>query len=80
MIILAMISVTYNCFLFLTSDTATAMGLLRRILMQDDLTDKEKKTLKRTLTDMASVIPIGILMLLPVSCAYFNAFFYKCMF
>jgi hypothetical protein len=56
------------------------MGLLRRILMQDELTDKEKKTLKRTLTDMASVIPIGILMLLPVSCAYFNTFFYKCMF
>ncbi|WJX79541.1 hypothetical protein P8452_62653 [Trifolium repens] len=51
----------------LAIDAAAAMGLLRRILMQDELTDKEKKTLKRTLTDMASVIPIGILMLLPVT-------------
>lgn len=49
------------------------MGLLRRILMRDELTEKEKKTLRRTLTDMASVIPIGVLMLLPVSCACFNA-------
>ncbi|WJX84860.1 hypothetical protein P8452_67387 [Trifolium repens] len=51
----------------LAIDAAAAMGLLRRILMRDELTDKEKKTLKRTLTDMASVIPIGILMLLPVT-------------
>lgn len=41
--------------------------------MRDELTEKEKKTLRRTLTDMASVIPIGVLMLLPVSCACFNA-------
>ena len=43
------------------------MGLLRRALIGDELTEKEKKTLKRTLTDMASVVPIGVLMLLPVS-------------
>lgn len=35
--------------------------------MRDELTEKEKKTLRRTLTDMASVIPIGVLMLLPVT-------------
>ncbi|MCH83149.1 LETM1-like protein, partial [Trifolium medium] len=57
----------------LAIDAAAAMGLLRRILMRDELTDKEKKTLKRTLTDMASVIPIGFLMLLPkVIFAYNN--------
>lgn len=35
--------------------------------MGDELTDKEKKVLRRTLTDLASVVPIGFLMLLPVS-------------
>lgn len=35
--------------------------------MGDELTDKEKKVLQRTLTDVASVVPIGFLMLLPVS-------------
>lgn len=43
------------------------MGLLRRVIIGDELTDKEKQALKRTLTDLASVIPIGFLMLLPVS-------------
>jgi len=57
----------------LAIDAGAAMGLLRRMLRRDELTEKEKKTLKRTLTDMASVIPIGVLMLLPVSCACFKA-------
>ncbi|XP_020236623.1 uncharacterized protein LOC109816143 isoform X2 [Cajanus cajan] len=51
----------------LAIDVAVAMGLLRRSLIGDELTEKEKKTLKRTLTDMASVVPIGVLMLLPVT-------------
>lgn len=51
----------------LAIDVAAAMGLLRRALIGDELTEKERKTLKRTLTDMASVVPIGVLMLLPVS-------------
>jgi len=51
----------------LAIDVSAAMGLLRRALVGDELTEKEKKTLKRTLTDMASVVPIGVLMLLPVS-------------
>ncbi|XP_071701523.1 uncharacterized protein [Rutidosis leptorrhynchoides] len=51
----------------LAIDVAAATGLLRRVVIGDELTDKEKQALKRTLTDMASVIPIGILMLLPVT-------------
>ncbi|KAL2323046.1 hypothetical protein Fmac_027425 [Flemingia macrophylla] len=51
----------------LAIDVAAAMGLLRRALIGDELTEKEKKMLKRTLTDMASVVPIGVLMLLPVT-------------
>ncbi|XP_058091191.1 uncharacterized protein LOC131237447 [Magnolia sinica] len=35
--------------------------------MGDELTEKEKKALQRTITDLASVVPIGILMLLPVT-------------
>ncbi|KAL9238881.1 hypothetical protein vseg_013252 [Gypsophila vaccaria] len=51
----------------LAFDTAAATGLLRRALIGDELTSKEKKFLQRNLTDLASVIPIGILMLLPVT-------------
>lgn len=50
----------------LAIDTAAATGLLRRVLIGDELTEKEKKILRRTLTDLASVVPIGVLMLLPV--------------
>lgn len=51
----------------LAIDVAAATVLLRRALIGDELTEKEKKALRRTLTDLASVIPIGILMLLPVT-------------
>ncbi|XP_076946489.1 uncharacterized protein LOC143618025 isoform X1 [Bidens hawaiensis] len=51
----------------LAIDVAAATGLLRRVIIGDELTDKEKQALKRTLTDLASVIPIGFLMLLPVT-------------
>ncbi|CAK9320190.1 unnamed protein product [Citrullus colocynthis] len=51
----------------LAIDVAAAMGLLRRVLSGDELTGKEKKALRRTLTDLASVVPIGVLMLLPVT-------------
>lgn len=51
----------------LATDSAAAVELLRRSLIGDELTEKEKKALRRTMTDLASVIPIGILMLLPVS-------------
>ncbi|KAA0025235.1 LETM1-like protein [Cucumis melo var. makuwa] len=51
----------------LAIDVAAAMGLLRRVLIGDELTGKEKKALRRTLTDLASVVPIGVLMLLPVT-------------
>ncbi|XVE75918.1 hypothetical protein DITRI_Ditri12bG0130200 [Diplodiscus trichospermus] len=51
----------------LAIDVAAAMELLRRAVIGDELAEKEKKALQRTLTDLASVIPIGVLMLLPVS-------------
>ncbi|XP_021892467.1 uncharacterized protein LOC110810578 isoform X1 [Carica papaya] len=51
----------------LAIDVAAAMELLRRVLIGDDLTAKEKKALQRTMTDLASVVPIGVLMLLPVT-------------
>ncbi|XP_010246031.1 PREDICTED: uncharacterized protein LOC104589406 [Nelumbo nucifera] len=51
----------------LAIDVAAAMGLMKRALTGDELTEKEKCALRRTLTDLASVVPIGILMLLPVT-------------
>lgn len=51
----------------LAIDVAAAMVLLKRALTGDELTEKEQKALQRTLTDLASVVPIGFLMLLPVS-------------
>ncbi|XVF55788.1 hypothetical protein PTKIN_Ptkin06aG0065100 [Pterospermum kingtungense] len=51
----------------LAIDVAAAMELLRRALTGDELAEKEKKALRRTLTDLASVVPIGVLMLLPVT-------------
>ncbi|KAK9921379.1 hypothetical protein M0R45_029890 [Rubus argutus] len=45
----------------LAIDTAAATGLLRRVFIGDELTEKEKKVLRRTMTDLASVIPIGCL-------------------
>lgn len=51
----------------LAIDVVAALGLLQRAMVGDELTEKEKQTLRRTLTDLASVIPIGVLMLLPVT-------------
>lgn len=51
----------------LAIDVGAASELLRRVLIGDELTEKEKQALKRTMTDLASVVPIGFLMLLPVS-------------
>lgn len=59
----------------LAIDLAAAIELLRRSVTGDELTEKEKKALQRTLTDLASVIPIGILMLLPVSLLFLSFFF-----
>ncbi|KAF7101587.1 hypothetical protein CFC21_102872 [Triticum aestivum] len=54
----------------LAIDTGAAMGLLKRSLIGEELTQKEKQALQRTLTDLASVVPIGILMLLPIPSTY----------
>ncbi|XP_048623195.1 uncharacterized protein LOC106388608 isoform X2 [Brassica napus] len=51
----------------LGSDSAAAMELLRRSVIGDELTEKEKKALRRTVADLASVVPIGVLMILPVT-------------
>ncbi|CAI5534372.1 unnamed protein product [Closterium sp. Naga37s-1] len=51
----------------LSTDVAVAMKMLQRAALGQPLTDREAKVLKRTLTDMASVIPIGILMLIPMT-------------
>lgn len=51
----------------LATDVAAAVVLLRRSASGEELTEKEKKSLKRTLTDLASIVPIGFLMLLPVT-------------
>lgn len=51
----------------LAIDVSASMGLLSRVLVGDELTEKEKKAFRRTMTDLASVVPIGVLMLLPVS-------------
>ena len=50
----------------LAIDVGAAMGLLRRVFHGDELTEKEKKGLQRALTDIVSVVPIGVLTLLPV--------------
>ncbi|KAL6507757.1 hypothetical protein OROGR_023952 [Orobanche gracilis] len=59
----------------LAIDTAAALGLLRRGLIEDGLTEKEKQALRRTLTDLASILPIGFLMLLPVTAVGHAAMF-----
>uniref|UniRef100_A0A7N1A1P8 LETM1-like protein n=1 Tax=Kalanchoe fedtschenkoi TaxID=63787 RepID=A0A7N1A1P8_KALFE len=51
----------------LAIDVAAATELVRRSILGDELAEKEKRALQRTVTDVASVIPIGILMLLPVT-------------
>jgi hypothetical protein len=53
---------------------AVALGLLQRGARGQSLSSREQRFLKRTLTDVASVIPIGIVMLLPIT-AVGHAFF-----
>ncbi|XP_024519800.1 uncharacterized protein LOC9648011 [Selaginella moellendorffii] len=51
----------------LSTDVASATILLKNGALGQQLTEREKKMLMRTFTDLASVIPIGFLMLLPVT-------------
>ncbi|CAM8968079.1 unnamed protein product [Rhodiola kirilowii] len=51
----------------LAIDVVAATELVRRSIIGDELAEKEKRALRRTVTDVAAVIPIGILMLLPVT-------------
>ncbi|GAB2302555.1 hypothetical protein Dimus_036561 [Dionaea muscipula] len=43
------------------------MGSMRRVIIGDELTEKEKSALRRTVTDLASIVPIEVLMLLSVT-------------
>eukprot|EP00249_Psilotum_nudum_P023590 c28931_g1_i3 orf=712-3279(+) len=51
----------------LTTDVAYAVALIMRSLSGHELTEREQKILKRAFTDLASIIPISVLMLLPVT-------------
>ncbi|GFY97071.1 LETM1-like protein [Actinidia rufa] len=48
-------------------DILDAIGLLRKQLRGHKITKRERRKIKRTLADIASLVPITILMLLPVS-------------
>ncbi|KAF6164482.1 hypothetical protein GIB67_025308 [Kingdonia uniflora] len=48
-------------------DISVALPLLLKQIRRNKLTERERKKLRRTLVDFASVIPIAILMLLPLS-------------
>jgi len=50
----------------LSHDVALALGLLQEASLGARLTERQGKVLQRTLTDLASVIPIGIIMAIPV--------------
>ena len=50
----------------LATDVTVAVSLLKSSMSGHNLTERERKVLRRTCTDLASVIPIGILMLLPL--------------
>lgn len=51
----------------LFTDVSDALGLLIKQLKGRRLTKREKKKMKRTLGDIATLVPITILMLIPVS-------------
>lgn len=48
-------------------DIMVSVQLLRKQLHGQKITAREMKKLKRTLNDLATLVPITILMLLPVS-------------
>lgn len=48
-------------------DILDVVGLLKKVLRGCKLTEREKQKIKRTLADFATLVPVIILMLLPVS-------------
>lgn len=48
-------------------DVVDALGLLMKKLRGRQVTKRERKKIERTLADLATLIPVTILMLLPVS-------------
>ncbi|KAF9612781.1 hypothetical protein IFM89_003791 [Coptis chinensis] len=64
--------ITFSCDILLGTrllfiDMSTATSLLLKHIRGHKVTEREMKKLKRTLVDFATVIPVTILMLLPVS-------------
>lgn len=57
-------------------DVSVALELILKQLQGHKVTKRERKKLKRTLADIAAVIPITVLMLLPVS-SIFHPFYLK---
>lgn len=48
-------------------DISAALGILQKRICGHIITKRERKKLKRILTDIISAIPVAILMLIPVS-------------
>lgn len=48
-------------------DISAALGILHKRICGHIITKRERKKLKRILTDIISAIPVAILMLIPVS-------------
>ena len=48
-------------------DIIDVVGLLKKQLRGCKMTEREKKKIKKTLVDFATLVPVIILMLLPVS-------------
>lgn len=55
-------------------DIVMSLQLLVKQLKGHKITMREQKKIKRTLNDIATLIPITILMLLPVSCLSYYLF------
>lgn len=63
----------------LFTDISDALSLLIKQLKGRQLTKREGKKMKRTLGDIANLVPITILMLLPVSINYMKQWISVCL-
>lgn len=63
----------------LFTDISDALSLLIKQLKGRRLTKREGKKMKRTLGDIANLVPITILMLLPVSINYMKQWISVCL-
>lgn len=56
-------------------DVVDALGLIMKKLRGRQVTKRERKKIERTLADLATLIPVTILMLIPVRAYQFSGFF-----